>query len=73
MITLVFDFNARMFWIWVIASVWLWWTSWFYWTNRDMPSPLGTLKYQNGENDFIRAVYAFVILAIYIALAWIWK
>lgn len=52
--------------LWGLISLGFGWIEWAYWKNREMPARAGNFKYQNGKNDFIRALYAAAILCAYL-------
>ncbi len=43
------------------------WLQWTYWRDKDMPTSSGNFKYEHGQNEFMRALYAIVMLVVFLA------
>ena len=58
---------------WLLMSLGWGWVCWAFWKNKDMPAVSGNFKYEDGKNDFIRAVYTIALVSMYLLVAWTWQ
>lgn len=58
---------------WLLMSLGWGWACWAFWKNKNMPAVSGNFKYEDGKNDFIRAIYAVALVIMYALAAWFWQ
>lgn len=69
----VFDCQSELIVGWLVMSLGWAWICWTFWKNKNMPALTSNFNYENGANDFIRSIYAVILVLMYVSVAWFWQ